>query len=87
MNAKQILAIASIAAAGLLAAPAMAGSLVDSSTRDFDESRILAELHYKGIDATSVERWGSGHYVATVRVNGMQSLVFLDPDSLAILPR
>lgn len=80
--------IALVTATALLgaAAPAMASSLTGVSDNDFNEDYVLAELQHQGINASSVEEWGSSYYIAFVTdETGAQKMLYLDPDSLKVV--
>jgi sugar/nucleoside kinase (ribokinase family) len=80
-----VIALATVAALAGVAAPAMASSLLTTTTdNDFDAAYVLAQVQDKGINADSVEEWGD-YVVATVTEDGKQTLVYLTPVMLEVV--
>lgn len=56
------------------------------SNSDFDSDYVLTALKDKGIDASSVQEWGSSYLVAWVTgTDGNQTMIYLDPDTYEIV--
>ena len=80
-----IAAVTAAIVAGI-AAPAMAASPDTFTESDFDSDYALTLLAEKGIDASSVEQWGSSYLVAWVDgAEGGQTMIYLDPDTLEVV--
>jgi hypothetical protein len=68
------------------AAPAMAVAPAPVEESTFDDDYVLTLLAEKGIDANSVEEWGSSYLVAWVANDqGGQTMIYLDPDTLEVV--
>lgn len=78
--------IALVAAASIFgaAAPAMAGAFGDgdADSRQFVSEIILAGLHDKGVNATSVEEWGDLVRAFVVQADGTETMEFFTPVQL-----
>lgn len=80
-----LVALMTVVAISGAAAPAFAYSLAedrDSAGQYFSDSNVLARLHEKGIDATSVEAWGGLIRAFVPQDNGGVTMQFFAPGSL-----
>ena len=81
-----VIALATVAALAGIAAPAMASSLVSSSSDNgFDQDYVLAQLQDQGINASSVEEWGDYLVAMVTEDGGKQTLVYLTPVTLDVV--
>jgi hypothetical protein len=83
MNRISLIAVATASLLSL-AVPAMASPFGDGSKdqRDFRASNILISLQQKGVNATSVEEWGSLVRAFVVGGDGHVVMEYFQPDSL-----
>lgn len=79
-----VIALLAVASVSAVAVPAFAAPIAstDAVTFNWPNDAILADLHDKGVNATSVEEWG-GLVRAFVKLdNGAEVMQFFTPGTL-----
>jgi allantoicase len=87
MIKSSILALLAVAAMGSVAAPAFAAAGVtnDSNHADgnyLDSQSVIARLQEQGVNATSVEHWGTLIRAFVTQPDGTQVSQLFNPDTL-----
>jgi hypothetical protein len=82
-----IIALVAVAAMGSVAAPAFAEAGVSNDTNHADGNylntdAVLARLHEQGVNATSVEHWGTLLRAFVTQADGTQVSQLFTPDTL-----
>lgn len=78
MIKNSVLALATVAAFAGIAAP----TLADDDTPSFDASYVQYQLQSKGVNADSVEKWGTYVRAFVTDADGRVSMHLFDEDTL-----
>ena len=88
MIKSSIIALVAVATLGSIAAPAFAASGLTGDNSDhadgnyLDTDAVLARLHEQGVNATSVEHWGTLVRAFVIQPDGSQVSQLFTPDTL-----
>ncbi|MET3901299.1 hypothetical protein ABIB57_005269 [Devosia sp. UYZn731] len=83
-----IIALVAVAAMGSVAAPAFADNDMGNSNSNhadgnyLDTDAVLARLHEQGVNATSVEHWGTLVRAFVIQSDGTKVSQLFTPDTL-----
>ena len=87
MIKSSIIALVAVAAMGSVAAPAFADNDLGNNSNHsdgnyLDTDTVLARLHEQGVNATSVEHWGTLVRAFVIQPDGTQVSQLFTPDTL-----
>lgn len=82
MKTSRTLLAALVTVAGLAAVPAMAQSLNDSSSDDFNPSIVQQQLRAQGYNVGQVQDWGNKVQATITLADGSTGFAYFDRDTL-----